>query len=857
MNKPPRHIINFFRWFCRVEYVDDIEGDLLERYEKQSQNKGTTTAKINLFFEVLKLLRPGIIKESKRIQKLKIQGMFRHNLLITLRSFNRYKSSFLINLIGLSTGMAAVLLIYMWVTDELSIDKFHAKDDRLYQIMGNYSNNGNISTWNGMPTGLAEELRSDIPDLQYVVGATDRAWGLDFKLEANDKKLVQIGRFVGKDFFNMFSYDLTQGDPNVVLKSRDAIVISEALALSLFGTKDVIGKSIGWEMIGNQGTSIISGVFSPLPSNSTDRFDMLIPFERYIDTNGRDLINPTSVAYVLLNENSSKAEVDSKIQNFLKDRVEDSSIELFLQKYSDQYLHGNFENGVPAGGRIEYVHLFSIIAIFILSIACVNFMNLSTARASRRMKEVGVKKSFGVPRAFLITQYIGEAVTLALISLVISVLLVGLVLPDFNQITEKTMKLSPDLNLILSGISIALITGILAGSYPAFYLSSFKPVVVLKGKLSELKGESWIRKGLVIFQFSISIILIIAVFVVFEQIEFIQNKNLGYDRNNLVRIRNTANISQNFETFLQEMKNIPGVENASAHINSLYNPPGTQDFSWPGSEGANTNLKRYIVHYDFIETLGLELVAGKSLSRDFNKPQIVINEKAAKHMELSEPVGTKVRMWGNELTIVGVVKDFHFSSYYQPIGPMFFHMLPPDYMAYIIVRLDNSNTMQTMSRIEDFYKKFSGTPNFEYQFIEEDFNSLYESEKVVASLSRYFAGIAIIISCLGLFGLAMFTAERRSKEIGIRKILGSSILGIAKLLLAGFNKLLGVSILIGVSIGYFISKGWLENFAFRIDLDWWLFTTGIMIIVFTAWLSVGWQVLKVARINPVKSLRDE
>ena len=857
MNKPPQYIINFFRWFCRIDYVDDIEGDLLERYEKQAQRKGITLAKISLLLEVVRLLRPGIIKESKRIQKLKIQGMFRHNLLITLRSFSRYKSSFLINLVGLSTGMAAVLLIYMWVADELSIDKFHTHDDRLYQIMGNYENNGNISTWNGMPTGLAEELKSEIPDLEHVVGATDRGWGLDFTLETSDKKLVQIGRFVGKDFFQLFSYNLVSGDPATVLENRDAIVISEPLAISLFGTKDVIGKSLNWEMIQDKSTSIISGVFAPGPANTTDRFDVLVPFERYIEANGRDLVNPTSVAYVLLNENSSKEEVDAKIKSFLKDRVEDSKIELFLQKYSDQYLYGNFENGVPAGGRIEYVRLFSVIAIFILTIACINFMNLSTARASRRMKEVGVKKSFGVPRGFLITQYLGEAVTLALISLVVSVLLVGLVLPDFNQITEKSMRLTPDLNLILSGLSIAMITGILAGSYPAFYLSSFKPVVVLKGKLSELKGESWIRKGLVVFQFSISIILIIAVFVVFEQIEFIQNKNLGYDRDNLVRIRNTANISANFDSFLQEMKNIPGVQNASAHVNSIYNPPGTRDFSWPGSEGADTNLKRYIVHYDFIETLGLELVEGQSLSRDFNKPQIVINEQAAKHMELSEPVGTKVRMWGNELTIVGVVKDFHFSSYYQPIGPMFFHMLPPDYMAYIIVRLDNSNTMQTMGRIEDFYKKFSGSPNFEYRFIEEDFNRLYESEKVVASLSRYFAGIAIIISCLGLFGLAMFTAERRSKEIGIRKILGSSILGIAQLLLAGFNKLLGVSILIGVSVGYFISKGWLENFAFRIDLNWWLFTTGIFIIVFTAWLSVGWQVLKVARINPVKSLRDE
>ena len=855
MNKtPPKYFLQFFRWFCDPDYVDDIEGDLLERFDKRTQLK--KQARWNFMLDVIKLFRPGIIKNFEGTKKLNYYGMFRHNLLITFRNFKRYRSSFLINLVGLSSGLTAVLLIYLWVSDELSVDKFHTKDDRLYQVMGNFRDVDNVNTWNGMPTGISAALRDEFPEIEYAIGATDPGWGLDFTLKTGDKKVVKTGRFVGKDFFNLFSYKLVNGTQDEVLKGKESIVISKSLAKSLFGTYDVIGQSLEWNVIDNGRSSIITGVFEEPASFGTDKFDVLVPFEIYKEANGDDLLNLSSIAYVLLREGASKEVVNAKIKNFIADRVEDSNTELFLQKYSDQYLYGNFENGVQSGGRIEYVRLFSIIALFTLCIACINFMNLSTARASRRMKEVGVKKTFGVSRNSLAFQYLGEATMMAFLSCLVALILVRLALPAFNNLTDKTIVLSLDLNLISAGLIITLVTGLLAGSYPALYLSSFKPVAVLKGKVTELKGESWTRKGLVIFQFSISIILILSVYVVYKQIDYVQNKSLGYDNSHLVRIRNTSKVAQNLETFLQEIKKIPGVENASAFINSPYNPPGTPDFSWPGSEGVNTNLSRFIVHYDFIETFGLELTDGQTLSRNFAKPQIVINEQAVQHMGLSEPVGSKARLWGQEVTIVGVVKDFHFKSLHQQIEPMLFHILPADYMAYLIVRLD-SDVQGSMERIEEFYKEYNDTSTFEYQFLSDDYHSLYESEKRVSSISKYFAGIAIIISCLGLFGLASFTAERRIKEIGIRKILGSSILGIIKLLVEDFTRLLAASIVVGLSVGYLITKNWLDDFAFRIELEWWFFLVVGLLTLATAWLSVGYQVIKVARVNPAECLRDE
>ena len=855
MNKtPPKYFLQFFRWFCDPDYVDDIEGDLLERFDKRTQLK--KQARWNFMLDVIKLFRPGIIKNFEGTKKLNYYGMFRHNLLITFRNFKRYRSSFLINLVGLSSGLTAVLLIYLWVSDELSVDKFHTKDDRLYQVMGNFRDVDNINTWNGMPTGISAALKDEFPEIEYAIGATDPGWGLDFTLKTGDKKVVKTGRFVGKDFFNLFSYKLVNGTQDEVLKGKESIVISKSLAKSLFGTYDVIGQSLEWNVIDNGRSSIITGVFEEPASFGTDKFDVLVPFEIYKEANGDDLLNLSSIAYVLLREGASKEVVNAKIKNFIADRVEDSNTELFLQKYSDQYLYGNFENGVQSGGRIEYVRLFSIIALFTLCIACINFMNLSTARASRRMKEVGVKKTFGVSRNSLAFQYLGEATMMAFLSCLVALILVRLALPAFNNLTDKTIVLSLDLNLISAGLIITLVTGLLAGSYPALYLSSFKPVAVLKGKVTELKGESWTRKGLVIFQFSISIILILSVYVVYKQIDYVQNKSLGYDNSHLVRIRNTSKVAQNLETFLQEIKKIPGVENASAFINSPYNPPGTPDFSWPGSEGVNTNLSRFIVHYDFIETFGLELTDGQTLSRNFAKPQIVINEQAVQHMGLSEPIGSKARLWGQEVTIVGVVKDFHFKSLHQQIEPMLFHILPADYMAYLIVRLD-SDVQGSMERIEEFYKEYNDTSTFEYQFLSDDYHSLYESEKRVSSISKYFAGIAIIISCLGLFGLASFTAERRIKEIGIRKILGSSILGIIKLLVEDFTRLLAASIVVGLSVGYLITKNWLDDFAFRIELEWWFFLVVGLLTLATAWLSVGYQVIKVARVNPAECLRDE
>ncbi|MEM7296831.1 MAG: ABC transporter permease [Bacteroidota bacterium] len=849
MNKqPPKYPLKFFRWFCDPDCVEDIEGDLLERFEKRPSRWSFT-------MEVLKLLRPEIIKPASGKQKINYYGMFKHNILITLRNFKRFRNSFLINLVGLSSGLAAVLLIYLWVNDELNVNKFHENDDQLFEVMGNYDQGDRITTWNGMPTGLAEALKANIPEVAFAVGATDPEWRLEFVLSNEEKKLKSVGRFVDKDFFELFSYSLIEGDAQTVLQEKNAVLVSEQLAKRLFGHTDVVGEFVDWQVIDDQRQSVITGIFKAPPQNSTDQFDLLVPFGIYQENNGIDLVNPTSVAYVLLTKEANVEEVNEKIAGFIKERVPDSNVSLFLKKYSDSYLHGTYENGKLVGGRIEYVWLFSTIAFFILLIGCINFMNLSTARASRRLKEVGIKKTVGAIRSQLVFQYLSESILITLFSILIALAAVSMLLPQFNVLTQKSIQMDLSMEIIGASILIALFTGLLSGSYPAFYLSGFRPIEILKGKLKGSVGESFIRKGLVVFQFSISVILVLSVIVVNKQMEFVQNKHLGYDRDNLIFIDNNGDIKEKMDVFLDQVKTLQGVKNSSAIINDLFNPPGNMDFSWQGKTGISFN--RFIVYGEFIETLGLTLKEGRSFSKAFAQDEIVINESAVRAMDLKNAIGATAKIWGREVKVVGVVKDFYFKSLHEESGPLFFHTLPPRYMARIMIRLESSNERATLEKIETIYKELSPGIPFEYRFLNERFESLYEQENRVADLANYFAIIAILISCLGLFGLTAFTVERRVKEIGIRKILGSSIFQIIVMLTKDFTKLVLLAIMIALPAGYLIVKNWLDSFAFRIDLSWQFFAITALVAMGVAWLSIGWQTTKASFINPSECLRDE
>jgi ABC-type antimicrobial peptide transport system permease subunit len=784
--------------------------------------------------------------------------MFQHNLIIIYRSFKRFKSTSIINLMGLSTGLACALLLYLWVSDELSVDKFHEKDDRLYQVMRHRILEGKIITSTWVPGLTAQTLEEEMPEVEHAVPSFNCK---RYTLSVDNKDMQAIGQYVGEDLFLMFSYPLIQGDASQVLTDRNSIVISETLAKNLFNTTDVVGKTIEWQ---HEEQFQVTGVFEDIPRNSSVQFDFVLPFKIYMEDAEWATRWWTSwpETYVLLKPGADVDQLNEKIADLIKRKTnaESTTQTMFVAPYSKTYLYSNYENGIQAGGRIEYVRLFSVITIFIIVIACINFMNLSTAKASRRLKEVGIKKTVGAGRSALVFQYLGESTLMAMLSLIVAIGLVLLFLPQFNQITGKQLSLPFDASLILSFLSITLVTGLMAGSYPALYLSAFNPVKVLKGKMNKSVGELWARKGLVILQFTLSIILIVSVFVVYKQIEFVQNKRLGYEKDNVLYFDRRNWEEGHLETFLSEIRKLPGVLQTSSightMIGHIANTIGVQ---WPGKAPNDmTEFEMMPVNYDMIELLGMEMKEGRTFSRQFSTDtaKVIFNEAAIEQMGIIDPIGKVVKLWEDDREIIGVVKDFNFESLREEVKPVVLWLEPQETWS-IAVKIEAGKEQEAIDQLQQLCQtRYPGFP-FDYQFLDQEYHAQYVAEQRVSTLSRYFAGIAILISCLGLFGLAAFTAERRLKEIGIRKTLGATDFGIVRLLSADFTGMVLIAIVIALPISYFIAKNWLEDFAYRIDLEWWFFIASGLLALLIAWFTVGLQTVKAARVNPTECLKDE
>jgi ABC-type antimicrobial peptide transport system permease subunit len=589
----------------------------------------------------------------------------------------------------------------------------------------------------------------------------------------------------------------------------------------------------------------------------------VLTFEGFRDDNGwvTNWFNTAPQTFVLLKPGTDVGAFNKKIFDLVRTKTEGKARHRspFVRPYQQAYLYNRYESGKLVGGRIEYVRMFSIIAGFILLIACINFMNLSTARASRRLKEVGVKKTVGASRSALIGQYLSESILMTLISLGVAVLLVMLLLPPFNAITEKQLTLSVDPTFISALLAIVLFTGLIAGSYPALYLSKFSAAEVLKGRLAGFIGESWARKGLVMFQFTLSIILIVSVWIVYQQIRLIQTRSLGYNKDNIVIISSEGAVEKKQEAFLSELGRIAGVAGASStgHDMTGHNG-GTYGVEWPGKDpNDRTEFERMFVNYGFIELMGIGMKEGRTFSKDFtaDTSKIIFNEAGIKFMGMQDPVGKKVKLWDKEMEIIGVARDFNFESFHEVVKPLFFYLNPGN--RFIMVKIEKGKEQETLSRLELYYKEFNPGFPFTYRFIDEDYQQLYSSERRVATLSKYFAGLAILISCLGLFGLAAFTAERRVKEIGIRKILGASNAGIIYLLSGEFTKMVLAAIVIAIPASWFFASRWLQGFVFRIDLEWWFFAGSGLAALLIAWLTVGLQTIRAARVNPTECLRSE
>lgn len=746
----------------------------------------------------------------------------------------------------------------MWVQDELRMDKFHAKDERLFQVMEHQQYAEDIMTTTSTPGPLAETLANEIPEIEH---AATWNWRMNNTLTVKEQNVKKYGHWAGPDFFHLFSFDLTHGTPNDVLKEMNAIVISESLAKLLFGSgEEAMGESIEIE---HDEVYAVTGVFDDIPANSSRQFDFILNFEKYKKENDWILNwgsnSPQTV--LTLVEGADAAAVSDKIADFVAKRNEDSNVTLFLKPFSERYLYGRYENGKQAGGRIDYVRLFSIIAIFILIIACINFMNLSTARASRRAKEVGVKKAIGAMRGSLVRQYLGESILIAVFSLLVAVGLVALFLPQFNLITDKMLNLRFSPTIIFSFLGITLFSGLLAGSYPALYLSSFRPVSVLKGEIKTSIGELWARRGLVVFQFTLSIILIVAVMVVYRQIQFVQTQNLGYDKEQLIIFGMDGRLADQTDAFLSEAKRIPGVENISTISHDLVGRQNnTSGLEWDGKNPEDLVLFEHVrINYDLLETIGVELTDGRFFSEEFgaDSSKIIFNETAIKIMGLEEPLGKKIRLWDEyDMEIIGVVKDFHFQSLHENVEPLFFRLSPENTWS-MMARLEAGKEREAIAALKKFYEDFNPGFSFDPEFTDEQYARQYAAEQRVASLSRYFAGFAILISCLGLFGLAMFTAERKKKEIGIRKVLGATVSNIVVLLTRDFTRLVLFSIVLGLPIAYFMVSRWLQGFAYHIELNPWFFALAGLLVMLISWATVSSQALRSAHANPKDCLRNE
>ena len=784
---------------------------------------------------------------------------------IAFRNLVKSKVFSLINILGLALGMACSLMILLWVRDERSVNNFHVNGPRLYSIYERQYIDGKTDGGFYTPGVLANEMKRVIPEIEY---ATNFAWDAPQRVtfEVGNKIIKFDGCYADSDYFKMFSYPLLQGKPATALNTPVSLCISNKMAKSFFGSAEAaIGKTIRYE---NRKDLTVTGVFADLPENASLKFEFLINWTEFLVNNSwaKNWGNNGPGTFIQLRANAKPQPVEAKIKKFLdnynKEQTASFRIELYMQLFGERYLHSNFKNGFIEGGRIEYVRLFSIVAVFILLIACINFMNLTTARSAKRAKEIGIRKVAGAIRPVLMRQFLSEAMLITSLSVVLAVVIVIGILPLFNQLTGKHIVL-PYSNIYfwLSLAGLTFVTGLLSGSYPALFLSSFKPITVLKGTLKFSNGATIFRKGLVIFQFVLSIVLITGTIIVSQQINYVQHVNLGYNRENLVYIPIEGDLGKQYKVLKQEALKTAGIKEVTCISESPTNMDnGTGGVQWDGKDpNSSPMFTQASTGYDFVTTMNLKLLAGRDLSKDFasDSAGYLVNEEALKIIKYKDPLGKPLTFWGKKGSIVGVLKDFHFSSLHDPIKPLILRLGETDGYGNILVRTEAGKTKEALANLEKLCKQLNPKFPFTYYFSDEEYQKLYKSEEVVSKLSNCFAFLGIFISCLGLLGLVMFTAEQRVKEIGIRKVLGASVVSLFALLSKEFIVLVVIALGIASPLAWWAMHSWLQGFAYSVPIGLWVFAVAGVLAILIALLTVSFQAIKAAVANPVKSLRTE
>jgi ABC-type antimicrobial peptide transport system permease subunit len=787
--------------------------------------------------------------------------MLKNYFTIALRNLLKNKGFSFINILGLAIGMASAILILLWIQYEVDYDQFHEKKDRIYEAWNKDFFSGKLQCWNTTPKIFARTVERDFPEVEQAARVN---WSTNFLFTVGEKRLTVSGNIVDSNFLQIFSFPLIKGNPKTVLQDPSSIVLTKKTAISFFGDEDPIGKVI---RINEKDNFTVTGILADLPDNTRFKFDYLLPwaYARKLGMDDDNWGNNSTRNYVLLKPNATLASITPKLKEIKRryDKDEPTN-EMFLYPISRWRLYSNFTNGKEDGGLIDFVKMFGVIAGFILLIACINFMNLSTARSEKRAKEVGIRKVVGANKASLIGQFLGESILISFIAGLLALLIVQISLPAFGELTGK--KLFIEYNNIyfwLIFIGFMIFTGIIAGSYPAFYLSAFKPVKVLKGTFLKSDRVVTPRKVLVVLQFTFAIILIICTAIVKEQIQHARNRETGYDKNNLVFHYLTGDLEKNFPLVKNELLST-GVAVSVAKTSS----PITQGwsdswgFEWAGkAKDDKTDFDRFCAEDDLGKTIGLQFVKG----RDFNLKEyptdstgVILNESAAKAMNFKDPIGQIVKDNGITWHVVGVIKDFILQSPYYPTRPMVIEGAKMGWYNVMHIKLNNAHTTaDNLKKAEVIFKKYNPQYPFEYKFIDEDYAAKFKSEQRTGTLAGLFAGLTIFISCLGLFGLAAYMAESRIKEIGVRKVLGASVGSVVALLSKDFVALVAISFVLASPVAWWFMHNWLQNYPYRVDIEWWIFAFAAGLSIFIALATVSYHAIKAATANPVKSLRTE
>jgi putative ABC transport system permease protein len=785
--------------------------------------------------------------------------MWKNYMTVAVRNLLRQKGYSAINIAGLAAGMVCAVLIMLWVQEELSYDRFHENAEWLYRVEADLSDAGGIYHTNVTPFPAGPAFAAEVPE---ILAAARCTWtGLLFRYGEKvffEEEILAVDR----SFFSMFTFPFIGGEAETALDDPHSLVLTRSMAEKYFGDAEPVGKVI---TVNNRLEFRVTGLVEDSPVNSTLDFEIAIPFEvmREVGWWYESWERYSITTFVQLREDVSAVAVEAKMTALVEGKIEESTSEFRLMPFTDIHLHSYSGYGHPMGD-IQYLYIFSGVALFVLLIACINFMNLSTARSARRAREIGLRKVVGALRGHMVRQFLGESIFLAAIALLVSLPVLELLLPSFNELIGRELEfdLMGNWPLVLGLVIIVLCTGLVAGSYPALFLSSFRPAVALKGNLRSGAGGALFRKLLVVVQFTLSIGLIIATGVVYDQLTFMRDKKLGYDEEQLLYIEMRGDISRSYDALKNALGHHPALKGmtASTHKPS-YMMSSSDGSDWDGKDPELSVMTSHNwVSFDFVETLGIELVEGRSFSQEHAtdaEEAYLVNEEMVELMGVESAVGERFSLFEKEGKIVGVMRDFHFAPIGERIEPLALMIKPPTELRYILVKLRAESAIAGVDFLKETWAAVVPDYPLEYEFLDRDFERMYRGQERMGKGLGYFSLAAVLIGCLGLFGLASFMAEQRTREIGVRKVLGASVAGLVLLLTREFTRLVVVANLIAWPLAWLAMDGWLENFAYRTDLSWSSFALAGGAALGIAWLTVGWQAVRAALINPVEALRYE